>query len=136
MVIEAINNGAVYADDMLEKVFYNLTENAVRHGKKISEIRFWYEKFSDNLVIICQDNGIGIPPGDKDKIFKEGFGKNTGIGMFISKEIPDITNMTISETGIYGEGARFEIVVPKGVYRLAAGFLAGDLAADQLSAGA
>ncbi len=102
MVIEAINNGAVYADDMLEKVFYNLTENAVRHGKKISEIRFWYEKSGDNLVIICQDNGIGIPPYDKDKIFKEGFGKNTGIGMFISKEILDITTMTISETGIYG----------------------------------
>jgi PAS domain S-box-containing protein len=125
---------AVFADDMLEKVFYNLTENAVRHGKKISEIRFWYEKSGDNLVIICQDNGIGIHSGDKDKIFEEGFGKNTGIGMFISKEILDITNMTISETGIYGEGARFEIVVPKGVYRLAAGFLAGDLSADQLSA--
>ena len=124
----------VYADGMLEQVFYNLAENAVRHGEKITKIRFWYERAGDDLVILCQDDGCGIPPDEKEKIFDKGFGKNTGLGIFISKEILDITNITIRETGIYGKGARFEIVVPKGVYRLCAGLLAGASSPDQLSA--
>jgi PAS domain S-box-containing protein len=124
----------VYSDSMLENVFYNLTENAIRHGKKISTIRFWYEKAGDDLIIICSDDGCGVPPDEKEKIFEKGFGKNTGLGMFISKEILDITDMTIRETGEFGKGARFEILVPKGVYRLCAGLLAGVPSSDQLSA--
>jgi PAS domain S-box-containing protein len=124
----------VYADNMLEKVFYNLTENAIRHGTKISTIRFGYEKAGDDLIIICGDDGCGIPPDEKEKIFEKGYGKNTGLGMFISKEILDITGMTISETGEFGKGARFEILVPKGVYRLCAGLLPGGSWSDQLSA--
>jgi PAS domain S-box-containing protein len=124
----------VYADDMLEKVFYNLTENAIRYGEKITKIRFWYESAGDDLVIICQDDGCGIPPYEKEKIFEKGFGKNTGLGMFICKEILDITTITIRETGIYGKGARFEILVPRGVYRLCVNLLSGETSPDELSA--
>jgi K+-sensing histidine kinase KdpD len=125
----------VYADSMLEKVFYNLTENAISHGKKVTEIRFWHEKSGDSIIIFCQDDGYGISPSEKDKIFNKGSGKNTGLGLFISKEILDITDMSISETGEYGKGARFEIAVPKGLYRLCTGLLAGAPLPDQLSAG-
>ncbi|HNQ30521.1 MAG TPA: sensor histidine kinase, partial [Methanolinea sp.] len=49
--------------------------------------------------------------------FEKGYGKGTGLGLFLSREILSITGMTIRETGIPGEGARFEIVVPKGMWR-------------------
>jgi len=67
-----------------------------------------------------EDNGNGIAPEDRVHLFTKGFGKNTGLGLFLSREILSITNMEIRETGTYGKGARFEIIVPKGSYRMTA----------------
>ncbi len=67
---------------------------------------------------MCEDDGEGVPADEKEKIFERGFGKNTGLGLFISREILDITGITIRETGVPGKGARFEMAVPKGTYRL------------------
>ncbi len=41
----------------------------------------------------------------------------TGLGWFLSKEILSITGIGITENGEPGTGARFEITVPRGVYR-------------------
>ena len=62
----------------------------------------------------------GIAAEEKEKIFERGFGKNTGFGLFLVREILSISGITIRETGTEGEGARFEISVPKGSYRLPA----------------
>jgi signal transduction histidine kinase len=43
--------------------------------------------------------------------------KNTGLGLFLSREILAITGITITENGTPGKGARFEITVPEGMYR-------------------
>jgi PAS domain S-box-containing protein len=107
----------VYADVMLEKVFYNLLDNALRHGEKVSAISIYYQQASDSLTIIWEDNGVGIPLEEKDRICERGFGKNNGFGLFLSCEIAAITGLTIRETGEPGNGARFEINVPKGAFR-------------------
>jgi signal transduction histidine kinase len=60
---------------------------------------------------------VGIAENEKEKIFMGGYGKNTGFGLFLAREILAITGITIRETGIPGEGARFEITVPNGGYR-------------------
>ena len=67
--------------------------------------------------MICEDDGIGIPPDAKEKIFNRQFFQNTGLDMYLSRQILSITNISIRESGIYGSGARFEIRVPKGAYR-------------------
>ena len=108
----------VFADPMLEKVFYNLVDNAIRYGgKSLSRISIGYTENEDGLDLTVEDNGQGIAPDNKEKIFERGFGQNTGFGLFLSREILAITGMTITETGISGSGARFEILVPKGTYR-------------------
>ena len=71
------------------------------------------------MTIICEDNGNGIPLNEKENIFTRKYFQHTGLGLFLSREILSITGLTISETGIEGSGARFEIHVPKGVYRFA-----------------
>jgi signal transduction histidine kinase len=58
-----------------------------------------------------------VPVEEKLLIFEKGFGKNTGLGLFLSKEILSITGISIAEKGIFGKGAKFEISVPKGKYR-------------------
>ena len=72
----------------------------------------------DALKIFWEDNGTGIPTEEKEKIFERGYGKNTGLGMFLVREILALTDISITETGEPGKGARFEIVVPKGMYRI------------------
>ncbi|MGB7787959.1 GAF domain-containing protein [Methanoregula sp.] len=108
----------IFADSMLEKVFYNLVDNALRYGGKLTAITFSLRQSDEGLIIICEDNGNGIPDAEKEKIFERGFGKNTGQGLFLAREILSITGITIRETGEPGKGARFEIVVPGGSFRI------------------
>jgi PAS domain S-box-containing protein len=103
----------IFVDPLITKVFYNLMDNAARYGGKISIIRFTLEERNGDRIIICEDDGNGIPAEEKKRIFERGYGKNTGLGLAISREILDITGITIRETGEPGKGARFEIVVPK-----------------------
>ncbi len=107
----------VFADCMLEKVFFNLFDNAIRHGERVTSMIVRCEAAGDELVIVIEDDGIGIPLGEKQKIFSKGFGKNTGYGLFLVREILDITNIAIHETGKHCSGARFEITVPRGGFR-------------------
>ena len=108
----------VFADPLIVKVCYNLVDNAVRYGGKITSIRFSVEEPEGNHLILCEDDGDGVVAEEKEKIFERGFGKNTGLGLALSREILDITGITIRETGIEGHGARFEITVPKGAWRI------------------
>jgi len=109
---------SVLTDPMFEKVFYTLVENTARHGESVTDIKFTTEVQNSDLIIIYEDNGVGISIKDKKKIFNRLFGKHTGYGLFISQQILSITGLTIQETGIPGSGVRFEIFVPKGKWRI------------------
>ena len=92
-------------------------ENAIRHGGDITTIRISCFESGSNLVITCVDDGIGIPVSEKEFIFNHGYGKHTGIGLFLAREILSITGLSIRERGEEGEGAQFEITVPAGKFR-------------------
>jgi signal transduction histidine kinase len=110
----------VFADPLFEKVFYNLIENSLRYGgEKLRTIRISSQERDDCLVITCQDDGVGIADSDRVHLFERGFGKHTGFGLFLSREILSITGISIRETGKSGMGARFEIIIPKGGWRFA-----------------
>jgi PAS domain S-box-containing protein len=108
----------VFADPLVVKVFYNLMDNAVRYGGKITTIRFSVDELDGDHVVVCEDDGDGIVAAEKEKIFERGFGKNTGLGLALSREILSITGIRITETGESGKGARFEMTVPKGAWRM------------------
>ncbi|PWR73254.1 hypothetical protein DK846_05370 [Methanospirillum lacunae] len=107
----------VYADQMLEKIFFNLLDNSIRHGQVVTNIRVGYYLDTENLIVLWEDNGIGIPMDLKEQIFELGFGKNTGYGLFLVREILSLTGITIKETGKPGIGARFEFLFPRGTYQ-------------------
>ena len=108
----------IYADNMIKKVIYNLVENSVRHGKNLTRISLSRLEKSGNMIIWYEDDGGGIIPEEKEKAFEKGFGKNTGLGLFLIREILSITGISIIENGIPGEGVRFEITVPSGKWRM------------------
>jgi PAS domain S-box-containing protein len=110
----------IFADPLIVKVCYNLIDNAVRYGTEITNIRFSVLKRNDDTIFICEDDGVGVPADVKEKIFDRGFGKNTGLGLALSREILDITGIKLHETGEPGKGARFEMTVPKRACRFGA----------------
>jgi PAS domain S-box-containing protein len=114
----AVPGVTVFADPMFEKVFTNLLDNSLRHGERVTEVRVSSHKEGTVLIIVWEDNGIGIALGDKERIFEKGFGKHTGLGLFLVREILSLTGITITENGVPGTGARFEIRVPDGAYRI------------------
>lgn len=107
----------VFADPLIASVFSNLIDNAVRHGERVTTIRFSGGEAGDSFRVVCEDDGVGVPAGEKELIFEHGHGKHTGLGLFLAREILSITGITISETGEPGSGARFEMIIPKGTYR-------------------
>ncbi|MGB4051562.1 MAG: PAS domain-containing sensor histidine kinase [Methanoculleus sp.] len=108
----------VFADPMLDQVYSNLIENSIRHGKTVSEVVITYQIQDGGLVIYVEDDGVGIPEAEKEKIFEYTADGEGGLGLFFVREILSITGMTIRETGKPGEGARFEIHVPPDGYRI------------------
>lgn len=119
----------LFADPVLMKVFDNLLDNTFRHGgEDITGIEVSCKRSEDGgFMVVFEDDGPGIPVTDKELIFDRGFGKNTGLGLFLVKEILGISGITIRECGIPGEGARFEILVPEGKYRIPSNLTERDL---------
>jgi PAS domain S-box-containing protein len=108
----------IMADPLLRKVFFNLVDNALRHGgDAMTRIQVSLHKSGKGLTISFGDNGSGIPGEEKEMIFERGYGKNTGYGLSLIREILANTGITISETGEPGRGARFEMNVPTEGYR-------------------
>jgi PAS domain S-box-containing protein len=110
----------IFADPLLEQVFQILAKNSLTHGGTVTQVSLTYEKMPDeHLKIIYNDNGRGIADSIKAGIFTRDFSQKKGIDLFLVREILEITGMSIVEKGVPGNGARFEITVPKEGYRFA-----------------
>jgi PAS domain S-box-containing protein len=107
----------VYADPLLEHVFSNLFENAIRHARGITEVTIKGEETGRGFVITVKDTGCGIPLEEKETVFRRRFSENTGSCLYLTREILAVTGITIRESGEPGLGACFEITVPPAACR-------------------
>jgi len=113
-----IQNIEIYADRLLEKAFFYMIDNALKHGgEHLSRIRFTSHMAESSLIIVCEDDGAGIPPTKKGSLFPEEYGRHVGYGLFFVKQILSETGIMVREAGLPGKGARFEFHVPAGEYR-------------------
>ena len=117
ILLNDIKNIEIFADPLFEKVIFNLIDNALRHGNTLTKVCFRSEEAKEGLKLICEDDGVGVVEDVKEKIFKRQYYQHTGLGLFLSREILSITGMSITETGVPGKGAKFEILVPDGMWR-------------------
>ena len=108
----------IYSDRLFADVLTHLVENSLRHGVTVKNIVVTYHKIPDGLDLTIEDDGAGIPVEKKQQIFEYDAGGHAGIGLFICRQIVEVTGMTIRETGTMGKGARFVIHVPQGGYRI------------------
>ncbi len=128
MVLNLPKSGLVVRglDGPLAQVFRNVIENAVSFSPKGGEIRIAASAVGGNAVITIDDQGPGIPEDNLETVFRRfyterpaahGFGKNSGLGLSISRQIVEVhggkivaSNLRDADGGV--KGARFLITLP------------------------
>jgi signal transduction histidine kinase len=106
----------VIADSFLRQLIYNLIDNTSKYGKTTKTARIRYQYTDErNLLLIFEDDGVGIPSENKKQIFQKGFSTegSTGFGLFLIQKMMDVYGWSIEENGESGKGARFVITIPK-----------------------
>ena len=107
---------SLLADSFLRQLLYNFIDNTRKYGKKTTTINVYFEKTElGELRLIYEDDGVGISPENKLRLFTEGFstGGSTGFGLFLSKKMMEVYGWQIQETGESGKGAKFVITIPR-----------------------
>jgi PAS domain S-box-containing protein len=101
----------------LEQVFRNLLTNAYRYGGEIITVRASEDE--DSVTIGVADNGAGISPGDRDKLFDPfwrghpGATEGTGLGLSIVSSLLRAMNGRITCEDAEPQGLRFLIVLER-----------------------
>ncbi len=117
-ISEEVRGLSVDADQMLKNVFHNLLEDSLRYAGRPTRVRLSCALIGSALRLTYEDVGPGIPYADKNRIFEKGYGRGTGFGLFLSREVLALTGIKIEENGIPGKGARFDILIPHGGFEL------------------
>lgn len=106
--------------EYLAQLFVNLISNALKFSTREPIIQISGETTADHVLVYVKDNGIGIHPEYREKIFlaferqhpKSEY-EGSGIGLAICKRIADLHGGTISVTSTETEGSTFVINLPK-----------------------
>ena len=115
-VVNNCHGLTLLADSFLRQLFYNLIDNTRKHGEKATTTWVRYEKAdANNLRLIYEDDGVGIPSENKQRVFKQGFstGGGTGYGLNLIQKMIDVYGWEIQENGEGGKGAKFVVTIPK-----------------------
>ena len=107
----------VHADVALTEIFHNLLDNSLKYGKNLTQIKIYAEKEADYVNLIYEDNGGGIAPEIKPRLFQKGVGNGTGLGLYLIQRICDIYCWRIQENGEPGVGVKFIIEIPQKLTR-------------------
>ncbi len=104
-------------DIVLGRVVSNMLDDTRTHGEKAKNVRIRTARTEGGIDLIYEDDGVGIPAEHKERIFERGFGKRTGYGLYLSREVLALSGITMREEGTQGEGARFVIHIPDKMLR-------------------
>lgn len=106
--------------DRIEQVVINLLDNAIKFTPSQGRIDLETEPDGNDIAVTVRDNGPGVPPGDRDKVFDRFFtadrahtsGKGTGLGLSICKRIMEMHGKDIALLDT-DSGAAFRFTLQK-----------------------
>lgn len=110
---------------MMSSLFQNIIQNAIKYKRPMNNTHIPFiiiNAFKSNtgVEIHIKDNGLGIYPKDLDKVFDLYYRSNnviegTGLGLYITKNIVQKLNGTISVKSILNEMTEFDINIPDSI---------------------
>src|SRR3984957_10498878 len=115
---QALENDPAFINgdpDMLKQAVLNLVTNALDVMKNGGELRLRVSRVNDYVVLEVVDNGPGIPPELRDKVFQLYFttkAKGSGIGLAMTYRAVQLHNGTIDFTSEDGRGTTFRLQFP------------------------
>jgi PAS domain S-box-containing protein len=102
--------------DKLRQVLDQLVSNAVKYSPDGGTVRITATRRPDAVEVAVSDEGIGIAPSDRDRIFskfyKAGSGQGTGLGLFIARGLVREMGGHMWVESEEGEGSRFAFELP------------------------
>lgn len=103
-------------EEQIEQVMINLLDNAVKYTENNGEIKIAAYKKDDSVYVEIEDNGIGIPEEEKDRVFERFYRVDkarsrslggTGIGLSIVRNIIKQHGSEINLESREGKGSKF-----------------------------
>jgi signal transduction histidine kinase len=115
----AVVDGTVEADPhALAQAIRNLVRNALEHTRAGGSVRLSAEPQGDGIELAVEDDGPGIPPAERSRVFerfhrvRQGTGKGSGLGLAIARAIVEAHGGTIRADEARGGGARVSLWLP------------------------
>lgn len=104
----------------LTEVFTNIVENAIKYNKNNGSVDISVREGSGQAIVEVQDSGIGIPEGEKEKIFdrfyrvdaSRGVTVGSGLGLSIVRTIVEAHGGRIEVDSVPGKGSTFRVIIP------------------------
>lgn len=120
LVIEPTLEAGRTDPELLRRLLGNLLSNAIRYTSR-GGVRVSCGRVGDELSIVVRDTGVGIPPGELDKVFEEFYQvdhgprrpEGLGLGLSIVKRLAALLNHEIRVESAVGEGTAFTITLPR-----------------------
>ena len=120
----------VYADQIhLERVMYNLVENAVKYSPRGGEVRIAARAETGYLSVSVADHGIGLSPSDRERLFEpfQRLGESSatatglGLGLLVCRRLIEVHGGRIWVESEPGHGSTFFFRLPLSSPALPAG---------------
>jgi signal transduction histidine kinase len=105
----------------LGQVLDNLLSNALRAVRGGGAVRLTVDGDRDSVLVTVEDDGVGIPARDLDRIFERFYRSadarpedGTGVGLTVSRGIAEAHGGSLSAASDGpGRGARFVLTIPR-----------------------
>ena len=113
-IVDDCHGVRVLADSFLRQMFYNFIDNTRKYGEKatIIKVRCEQEK-SGGLILVYEDDGIGIPAENKPKLFLRVLAPGAiQAWVVLHQENDGCLRLGDSGRGRAGQGAKFTIAIP------------------------
>ncbi|MFB6308086.1 MAG: sensor histidine kinase [Haloarculaceae archaeon] len=112
IVVTGPDSAPAVAGDLLNRVFRNLIENAIDHNARGTTITVDVTVDGEWVEVSIRDDGSGIPPERRDRLFDPPESGDHGYGLFLMRNLVDIYggHLELVDTG--PEGTEFLVRLP------------------------
>ena len=104
--------------DKLNQVLVNLVENAIKYSPDGGSVNVVVQPSAGHVRFSVRDHGVGIPPGERERIFEkfhrlERGGGGSGLGLYICRELVERMHGEIWVRSVEGQGSTFAFELPQ-----------------------
>lgn len=121
--VEEVKGKVITDSKWVEFIINQIIINSIKYSKDTgARIKAYTLECKESLILVIEDNGIGICDKDINRVFHKGFtgengriyGKSTGIGLYLCEKLCYKLGLGINITSTHGDGTTVKIIFPLG----------------------